>query len=263
MEKLLESLTRLANAAADYYENQAHPLSSLSAVPGQDLRVGPPAAATDADKDHKAHLAEFVLTHGTPPAPPTPEQVKAHFDEHLRIASSRDLKKAAEDHQKHVDLATAYAREEAEKAESAARVSAPAPAAATKPGIPEPAEKRGRGRPKKSLPVPAGEPAGLPVDAEFAALSPEESEKLIYAKGEEMMDAYPTDGANGPDGSPAPEGYHICAGIMKDRFGVERLSKMNHAQRLQFMTILKGYLQKAPLAVAANGATENDPNLGV
>lgn len=136
-------------------------------------------------------------------------------------------------------------------------------------------EKRKAGRPKKTDAAPAAPaapspkkddaPAGLPVDPEFASLNEEESTKRVYEIGEAMMDAYPKEeaGKNAPDGSPAPEGFFIAADILKTRFNVEKLSKLNHAQRLQFMTILKGYLGRAQSAPQGESSPETDPNLGV
>lgn len=161
----------------------------------------------------------------TATVPTTPKEVKkvlaAHVAVHAEMASSATPAAPAKD-----ALAT------------------PPPA---EPAAPKP-EKRGR--PKKDA-APASEAASLAVDPEFANLTPEESEKRIFEVGEDLIGKFPTLGAPGPDGEPAPEGFHILVGILKNSFKVGRVTKLAPAQRLQFMSIVKARLNQAASAAPA------------
>lgn len=130
------------------------------------------------------------------------------------------------------------------------------------PAEPAAASKRAPGRPKKTPPAPAAVPQDLlPIDPEYAALTDAESAKRIFEVGEQLIEAYPDLGAAGPDGEPAPEGFHMVVAALKDKFGVERLAKLTHTQRLQFMSLMKAKLPAAPAAPAGVGT--EDPNAGI
>ena len=159
----------------------------------------------------------------------------------------------------------------APKKESEKRPGAPTPASKPESGSqstghaipPEPpaASKRAPGRPKKTPPAPAAVPQDLlPIDPEYAALTDAESAKRIFEVGERLIEAYPDLGAAGPDGEPAPEGFHMVVAALKDKFGVERLAKLTHTQRLQFMSLMKA---KLPAAPAASTPAGDDPNAGI
>lgn len=124
-----------------------------------------------------------------------------------------------------------------------------------------------RGRPRKADTAPAVE--AVIVHPDYAKMSEEESAKHIFVVGEQLMEKYPTLGADGPDGQPAPEGFHMLVKIMKERFNVDRVAKLMHGQRLQFMTIIREKLDNGAgtadrvAGAGAGAAAADDPNLGV
>lgn len=146
-------------------------------------------------------------------------------------------------------LAKAHIEAHQEQLAGAAGVTpATAGAEAPKPEVVPPAPKA-KGRPKKTEAPAATAPEEYltPVHKKrIVDLTPDESLKELSEYGLRMVKKFNNPGAAGPDGNPAPEGYHMLKEILKTKFGKERAALLTHEERLVYFGIIAGKL--------ANGA---------
>lgn len=104
---------------------------------------------------------------------------------------------------------------------------------------------------KKTEPVaPAAAVAlvGIEGRKQLAALTDKETETEVYEYAKAVIQRFPDPAGPGPDGTPAPEGWHKVKATGKE-FGIEKVADLKTAdQRKQFMARLAQLLLKPEAA---------------